>query len=130
MTTKNETFSSRLKNFMKAEGITQEELAQKIGSKRESVAKIKDNPRYDTIMSILDAFPNLSADWLMKGKGSMYILESHNLNNAPVYGVNSMLGDNAVYGLESTQVEKLINQINTLQQQNEKLTNKLLELWK
>lgn len=38
----------------------------------ESICKGKAKPGFELLETILDAYPNVSADWLMKGEGEMF----------------------------------------------------------
>lgn len=37
---------------------------------------------FETISSILDAYPHISAEWLLRGEGEMYKTENENKNNS------------------------------------------------
>jgi Predicted transcriptional regulators len=68
-----ETIGGRIKFLRKKEGLTSEELAERIGLKKASISSYE-NDRYDpsakTIISICQEF-NISADWLLMGKESI-----------------------------------------------------------
>lgn len=70
--------SERLDVFLKAVNMNPFSLSKKIGGTSQKYYKIiqgKSNPQYETVERILDAFPELSAEWLMRGRGEMFITE-------------------------------------------------------
>lgn len=65
----------RLVQFLKTEGISPTRFAERIGVQRSSISHIlsgRNKPSYDFIIKILDSFPALNPDWLLRGKGLMY----------------------------------------------------------
>lgn len=67
--------NTRLKQFLAAENISQSQFADTIKVVRASVSHVlsgRNNPGYDFIKAIMSAYPNLSIEWLMLGKGKMY----------------------------------------------------------
>ena len=67
--------NTRLKQFLAAENITQAQFADTIKVVRASVSHVlsgRNNPGYDFIKAIMTAYPTLSIEWLMLGKGKMY----------------------------------------------------------
>lgn len=66
---------TRLQQFLNAENINQSQLAEMLGVGRPSISHIlsgRNNPGYDFFLAMTKAFPNLSMDWLLAGKGKMY----------------------------------------------------------
>ena len=69
----------RLLQFLQAENISQTQLADTLSVARGSVSHIlsgRNKPGYDFLESLLLHYPQLSLDWLLTGKGSMYKSES------------------------------------------------------
>jgi len=65
----------RLVQLLKTEGISPTRFAERIGVQRSSISHIlsgRNKPSYDFIIKILDSFPSLNPDWLLRGKGLMY----------------------------------------------------------
>jgi transcriptional regulator with XRE-family HTH domain len=65
----------RLLQLLKSEGINPTKFAERIGVQRSSISHIlsgRNKPSYDFIVKILEKFPNLNPDWLLRGKGLMY----------------------------------------------------------
>ncbi len=55
-------------------------FAETIGVQRSSISHIisgRNKPSLDLINKILEGFPKVSTDWLLLGKGDMYIDESN-----------------------------------------------------
>jgi transcriptional regulator with XRE-family HTH domain len=65
----------RLVQLLKSEGINPTRFAERIGVQRSSISHIlsgRNKPSYDFIIKILDSFPAVNPDWLLRGKGLMY----------------------------------------------------------
>jgi transcriptional regulator with XRE-family HTH domain len=65
----------RLLQLLQSEGINPTKFAERIGVQRSSISHIlsgRNKPSYDFIVKILEKFPNLNPDWLLRGKGLMY----------------------------------------------------------
>ena len=71
-----ETFIDRLEFFMKTEGLNSNSLTVAAGLSNGLIGKALKNRssmNSDSIERILCAYTNLSAEWLMAGKGTMYV---------------------------------------------------------
>lgn len=71
-----ETFIDRLEFFMKTEGLNSNSLTVAAGLSNGLIGKALKNRssmNSDSIERILCAYTNLSAEWLMTGKGTMYV---------------------------------------------------------
>jgi len=65
----------RLVQLLKSEGINPTRFAERIGVQRSSMSHIlsgRNKPSFDFIVKILNSFPAVNPDWLLRGKGSMY----------------------------------------------------------
>jgi transcriptional regulator with XRE-family HTH domain len=65
----------RLVQLLKSEGINPTRFAERIGVQRSSMSHIlsgRNKPSFDFIIKILESFPSLNPDWLLRGKGMMY----------------------------------------------------------
>jgi transcriptional regulator with XRE-family HTH domain len=65
----------RLVALLKSEGINPTRFAERIGVQRSSMSHIlsgRNKPSFDFIVKILDSFPSVNPDWLLRGKGLMY----------------------------------------------------------
>lgn len=66
----------RISQFLNAENITQSQFADTIGVARASISHIisgRNKPSYDFISSVMKHYPRLNPQWLILGKGRMYI---------------------------------------------------------
>ena len=70
----------RLKQLRKDQGLTQQEFADKIGVKRNTVAtyEIGRNEPIDSVISLICDRFHVSETWLRTGKGEMYIKADKN----------------------------------------------------
>lgn len=66
------TVKDRIKAFCKAENTTVSAFETSIGVANGYVNAISKSIGIDKIQTILENFPNLSLEWLLTGKGSMY----------------------------------------------------------
>ncbi|MDB5235440.1 MAG: helix-turn-helix protein [Hymenobacter sp.] len=67
---------ARIKAFRESHGLTQKDIFQatKGEIKQTSLSAIENNqakPGFDTLSALLDAYPTLSSDWLLRGTGPM-----------------------------------------------------------
>jgi transcriptional regulator with XRE-family HTH domain len=74
----------RLLQFLNTNNLTATHLADKIGVQRSSVSHVlsgRNKPSYDFIHKILTKYDDLSADWLISGKGEMFLSKDkeHNM---------------------------------------------------
>lgn len=70
---------SRINLIMQAHNLTASQFADEIGVQRSSMSHIlsgRNNPSLDFIMKILNRFPEIRTDWMLFGKGSMYVEQS------------------------------------------------------
>lgn len=66
----------RIKVIKDALGISENELARRLGISQSTLNGYtlgKRKPSYDLAESVLNAFSDVSAEWLMRGEGPMYI---------------------------------------------------------
>lgn len=74
----------RLQKLLAREDLTPVRFAEKVGVQRSSVSHIlsgRNNPSLDFIQKILVAFPQISTDWLIRGRGEMYNSAQASVNN-------------------------------------------------
>ncbi|MGD0711853.1 MAG: helix-turn-helix transcriptional regulator [Bacteroidales bacterium] len=68
--------NSRIQLILKTKNISASKFADEIGVQRSSISHIlsgRNNPSLDFIQKILKRFPDINSDWILTGKGSMYI---------------------------------------------------------
>jgi transcriptional regulator with XRE-family HTH domain len=66
----------RIKAIKNALGISENELARRLGISQSTLNGYtlgKRTPSYEFAETVLNAFSDISAEWLLRGKGSMYI---------------------------------------------------------
>lgn len=86
-------FNTRLKHFFSHSGENMSEVERKCGFNPQTLRKSMDrgsNIQVDKVVSILSKYPNLSAEWLLRGEGAM---EKNNQNisdikDSKIFGVN------------------------------------------
>jgi hypothetical protein len=70
-----ETVGTRINDVMTHFGLSAYQLAKNLGyegpQKLYKLVQNKSKPGYETLMDILDHYPQLSSEWLMRGEGSM-----------------------------------------------------------
>lgn len=69
------TEKERIEKIILDEGLTSGQFAVEIGIQNSTLSHIlnnRNNPSLDVIKKILNRFPNISSDWLISGKGSIY----------------------------------------------------------
>ena len=65
----------QIQELLKREKLTSAQFADKIGVQRSSVSHVisgRNKPGFDFIRKILEAFPQINADWLITGSGELY----------------------------------------------------------
>jgi transcriptional regulator with XRE-family HTH domain len=68
--------NERIQLILKTKNISASKFADEIGVQRSSISHIlsgRNNPSLDFIQKILKRFPDISSDWILTGKGSMYV---------------------------------------------------------
>ncbi len=81
--------NNRLKQFLAAENITQAQFADKINVVRASVSHIlsgRNKPSFDFIKALMQQYPRLNIEWLVFGKGKMYI-DSHTTESEQLFPI-------------------------------------------
>ena len=100
-----ERFIDRLEAFMKAEGLNANKVtvaAELSNGLLGKALKTRGSMNSDSVERILCAYTNLSAEWLMTGKGTMYV------NNLPgdTFNIsNSLNNDSLVFFLRDRNKE-------------------------
>ena len=68
--------NDRIQLILKTKNISASKFADEIGVQRSSISHIlsgRNNPSLDFIQKILKRFADINSDWILTGKGSMYI---------------------------------------------------------
>lgn len=94
----------RLKELQKEKGYTENGLAGGDANRQKRLNRQLSHGAVitlDTILSILDNYPDVSADWLLRGIGDMY--------HSGITGANKVMGDNATVIGQQTLSENFVN---------------------
>ena len=112
----------RLKELQKEKGYTENGLAGGGTNRQKRLNRQLSHGAVitlDTILSILDNYPDVSADWLLRGIGEMY--------HSGITGANKVTGDNAtVIGQQAVTLSE--NFVNGLLAEKDKQIHTLLSL--
>jgi transcriptional regulator with XRE-family HTH domain len=73
-------FRARLSKLIEALEMSASQFARELGYERPekvyAMLKGKFLPSYDTLLAILDRFGEVNVDWLVRGRGSMFVKET------------------------------------------------------
>jgi transcriptional regulator with XRE-family HTH domain len=64
----------RIEIIIRSKNLSPSKLADEIGVQRSGISHImsgRNKPSLDFILKVLDAYPEINADWLLKGEGEM-----------------------------------------------------------
>lgn len=80
--------NERIKEWRKALGLTQQEMAEKLGIKRNTIAQyeIGRNPPTDTVITLMCRAFDVNEEWLRTGEGEMFIQLSRDEELAAFFG--------------------------------------------
>ena len=124
-----ERFIDRLEAFMKAEGLNANKVtvaAELSNGLLGKALKTRGSMNSDSVERILCAYPRLSADWLMTGKGTMYVEELPKITD---YMSNTHNNDSLIFFLRDRNKElecenrKLVSENASLRTRLELLDN-------
>ena len=66
-----EAITERVSKIMEDNGLSSSQMADKIGVQRSAISHIlsgRNKPSLDFVIKVLEAFENVSSDWLLKGE--------------------------------------------------------------
>jgi transcriptional regulator with XRE-family HTH domain len=66
--------TERIQAIIRHQGLTASAFADKLGVQRSGMSHIfsgRNKPSLDLVIKIMDAFPEISVDWLLRGEGEM-----------------------------------------------------------
>ena len=80
--------NERIKELRKALGLTQQEMAEKLGIKRNTIAQYEmgRNPPTDTVITLMCRAFDVNEEWLRTGEGEMFIQLSRDEELAAFFG--------------------------------------------
>ena len=121
-----QTVKERLMTFIASEGIANSRFEQMCGLSNGYIKGLKRTPGSNKIARMLEAFPRLNPNGLLKGEGSMLIDSDGNeqgignITGNKISGVNNVIGSRSVSVQnidKSATEEMLIKQIDLLMNQ-------------
>lgn len=68
-----EVITERLKKIMEDSGLSAAQMADRIGVQRSAISHIlsgRNKPSLDFILKVLESFPEVSSEWLLRGQKS------------------------------------------------------------
>ncbi len=80
------SFFYRIKAFREHFSLNQVEFAQNIGTVKQTISRLEADegkPSFDIIFSIKEKYPTIDLNWLVSGKGKMFVPEGQNQNEQP-----------------------------------------------
>jgi len=100
--------NERLLKFIKEKGLSSIRLAEEIHVQPSSISHIisgRNKPSYDFITKLLSKYSDLSADWLLLGKGQMYkSVESY--ESVPVAEKKFNLKQSSLFNQPETEIQE------------------------
>ena len=101
--------NKRLQQFLAAENISQSQFADTIGVARASISHIlagRNKPGFDFIERMASHYPELSLEWLITGRGRMYVNQKSATDSpaGPISPVSPGL-ENTLFGSEGKSPE-------------------------
>lgn len=120
----------RLEQFLSAENLSKAQFADAINVARASVSHIfagRNNPGYEFIVNLMDAFPDLNIEWLLKGKGKMY-KSGAETDRQPDFGglFNSQEPENPPSPSQKPDIKEVIPQLSTIPQPQKSKVKKIV----
>lgn len=128
----------RIRELIESRGLKVNSFANEIGIAQTTLSTYFTKnryPAYETIRAILEVFPEVSAEWLMRGKGSMYICD-----DLPKFRGDETETEEDLHAalakcraeLENSQNEnvKLLEQLDFMEQYNLKIAGRYNKLQK
>jgi transcriptional regulator with XRE-family HTH domain len=111
---------SRLKAFIKSQGLSLTEFCRIIGVSSAYVTSIRKSIQPDKLETIKDKFPNLNIGWLVTGDGDMLLA-------GDVTGSNNAIGMGAEVNVtESDTIRVLINEMSEQRKESNQHISRLL----
>ena len=110
------SFHDRLKRFIDSHGLKVAQFEQELGFSNGSISKALHERRAlgsDRLETIFKKFPELSANWLFTGKGSMTQDSFMQIVNEPFVDYQSLSADQRIKALED-RVENLEKKLDKL----------------
>ncbi len=107
-----QSINERIKELLKSKRYTINSLAKETGVLQQTLNKQimgQSTMSVDTIIKILNLFPDVSAEWLLRGEGAVFKLFQHNVNGDNIGGNKTVVDSQLIEQLKIKD-----NQINEL----------------
>lgn len=119
----------RIELVMKSQNLTSSQFADKLGVQRSGMSHIlsgRNKPSLDFVLKVLAGFPDLNPQWLLQGKGKMYVnmaevVEVRKMENpgAPLPSGGVRLEPEEDYDKEESLTDALLNMASAQTEQAE-----------
>lgn len=103
--------NTRLQQFLAAENISQAQLADTLEVARAGISHIisgRNKPSYDFLYQLMSRYPRLNIEWLMFGRGKMYVEPKEKPDvpqKAQTEASSLLFSDEDLYDISDTAVE-------------------------
>lgn len=106
---------NRIQLFMRARNLNAAQLAEEINVQKSGISHIltgRNNPSLDFIQKILNRYPEINAQWLVMGKGAMFMDMNGGENEAQktVYSIEKEIVNDLFSGIEPSENSILANE--------------------
>lgn len=121
----------RIKAIKNALGISENELARRLGISQSTLNGYtlgKRTPSYEFAETVLNAFSDISAEWLLRGKGSMYISDLPSTDHDDTDEVLDLKAEITRLRVEREEMQKRIIELEAITQYQEKRLDKLINI--
>lgn len=108
---------NRINLLLKAKNISARQFAEEIGIQPSGMSHIlsgRNNPSLDFVMKVMTRWPEININWLMFGKGEMYVPQyptSTEQENTPPPSDNDSQNKNIEYDLFSQPISEITNRV-------------------
>lgn len=119
----------RIKAIKNALGISENELARRLGISQSTLNGYtlgKRTPSYEFAETVLNAFSDISAEWLLRGKGAMYISDLPSTDHDDTDEVLDLKAEITRLRVEREEMQKRIIELEAITQYQEKRLDKML----
>ena len=121
----------RIKAIKNALGISENELARRLGISQSTLNGYtlgKRTPSYEFAETVLNAFSDISAEWLLRGKGSMYISDIPSTDHDDSDEILDLKAEITRLRAEREELLQRITELNAVVNYQEKRLDKLVTL--
>lgn len=97
----------RIKLLIQTQNLTASQFADKINIQRSGLSHIlsgRNKASLDFVQKVLNRFPEVSPDWLLNGKGSMFRNRENNNEGKPIEKEEQTQGDSLLFNLDNENI--------------------------